>query len=674
MKKRILAVLLALCMMLGMVPGTAWAIDIIASGECGENVTWELDSEGTLTIEGAGAISDYSNNSAGDQVPWKENLYNIERVIISDGVTRIGKGAFAGGYLKLHSVSIPSSVKSIGISSFASCTNLTSVTIPEGVSSIGDYAFSGCENLRSVLIPSSVTEMGSEVFSGIYGEGKIYFNGDFPDVGQSPIPNYVTVYYVQGTSWWDTVPAANLKLVEWSGGNEVPVTEKAYEITYELSGGRGDFPPIKLFSGVKVWAPSNIPTREGCKFDGWYDVNDEENDADNLFFAHVYEPGKINNSFRMPERNVVLKAIWVDPVTGTFVPGTDDEDPPNPDNPTQGNPLINDDHDALKLKQPSGSVICPLVSSTMMLQCRAVLDGNEHWNTITTEKVRKFAWTNEEGDWEYCGAIKPAFIYRDDDAGIGMSVKETENIEGSDKSYFINLLNDHPEGIVIWDAEVLHAILLTNYDSVNDCFYCADPVGYIKAGRILLTESYLGEKIEKDDETILKAIDRVWYVSDHSNNLKSIEKLTFSSHCPVEMRVSAYDMILDSRNVSDTESNEYITMTVSGSGQGRNVTTSIENHYTIENNIGIELLGTDAGVMTFIVEYLCTDGTIEKYTFQNVPVKQTIVGTVTNFYPQSTLVLTLNDFGITEIWAANPNEIASVPSIDIDNVISTGLV
>ena len=185
-----------------------------------------------------------------------------------------------------------------------------------------------------------------------------------------------------------------------------------------------------MFSGVKVWAPSNIPTREGCKFDGWYDVNDEENDADNLFFAHVYEPGKINNSFRMPERNVVLKAIWVDPVTGTFVPDTDDEDPPNPDNPTQGNPLINDDHDALKLKQPSGSVICPLVSSTMMLQCRAVLDGNEHWNTITTEKVRKFAWTNEEGDWEYCGAIKPAFIYRDDDAGIGNVGKRNREYRG----------------------------------------------------------------------------------------------------------------------------------------------------------------------------------------------------------------------------------------------------
>jgi hypothetical protein len=58
---------------------------------------------------------------------------------------------------------IPSSVTSIGDYAFFPCESLTSITIPSSVTSIGDYAFCGCR-ITSITIPSSVTSIGDCAF------------------------------------------------------------------------------------------------------------------------------------------------------------------------------------------------------------------------------------------------------------------------------------------------------------------------------------------------------------------------------------------------------------------------------------------------------------------------------------------------------------------------------
>ena len=89
-------------------------------------------------------------------------------VTIPSSVTSIGDYAFSG-CSGLTSIDIPSGVTLIERSAFSGCRGLTSVTIPSGVTLIRDYAFSSCSGLTSVTIPSSVTLIGFSAFSGCRG-------------------------------------------------------------------------------------------------------------------------------------------------------------------------------------------------------------------------------------------------------------------------------------------------------------------------------------------------------------------------------------------------------------------------------------------------------------------------------------------------------------------------
>ena len=135
---------------------------IVASGTCGDNLTWKLDDEGTLTISGKGAMTEWVNI---DSAPWKTYSNTINKVVIQPGVTSIGKNAFSL-CTNLESITIPKSVTSIGWGAFQECGSLKSITIPEGVTSIEWGAFQGCSSLMSITIPESVTSIGEDAFYG----------------------------------------------------------------------------------------------------------------------------------------------------------------------------------------------------------------------------------------------------------------------------------------------------------------------------------------------------------------------------------------------------------------------------------------------------------------------------------------------------------------------------
>lgn len=136
-----------------------------SSGTCGENCTWTLDSDGTLTISGEGDMADYTDDAP---VPWKAQKKNIKTAVISDGVTYIGKNAF-DGCSGLEAVTIPESVTGIGESVFYGCTALKSVTVPAGVKSIAKLTFQGCSGLTEIDLPDGITGIGDYAFYGCSG-------------------------------------------------------------------------------------------------------------------------------------------------------------------------------------------------------------------------------------------------------------------------------------------------------------------------------------------------------------------------------------------------------------------------------------------------------------------------------------------------------------------------
>ncbi|MCD8306261.1 MAG: leucine-rich repeat domain-containing protein, partial [Prevotella sp.] len=97
----------------------------------------------------------------------------IPETVTSDGVTytvtALAENAFYdtkyNGNGGPTSITLPTTITSIGNNAFNMCTNLTEMTIPEGVTSIGDGAFSGCTAIKTISLPSTLTSIGTKEFS-----------------------------------------------------------------------------------------------------------------------------------------------------------------------------------------------------------------------------------------------------------------------------------------------------------------------------------------------------------------------------------------------------------------------------------------------------------------------------------------------------------------------------
>ena len=157
--KRILSLILAMLMALTILPLNIFAVTVIDSGTCGENLTWTLTDDGTLTISGTGDMYDYSYSYA----PWYSYRSSLNSVVICDGVTSIGARAFELCN-RIKRVSIPSSVTRVNNSAFEKCTRLIYVELPVGITYLGDNVFNYCTRLVDINIPNGVTRIGVDAF------------------------------------------------------------------------------------------------------------------------------------------------------------------------------------------------------------------------------------------------------------------------------------------------------------------------------------------------------------------------------------------------------------------------------------------------------------------------------------------------------------------------------
>ncbi|MCD7768858.1 MAG: leucine-rich repeat protein [Oscillospiraceae bacterium] len=145
------------------------AENAVASGSCGDDLTWVLDGDGALTISGTGAMSDWSDYKGlepSTDSPWYGYAENIKTVIINSGVTTIGSSAFSD-CINLESVTIPEGVTYIGHYAFSNCASLSSITLPDDVAYLGVGVFSDCVSLKEITMPSSMAEPTDSGASGI---------------------------------------------------------------------------------------------------------------------------------------------------------------------------------------------------------------------------------------------------------------------------------------------------------------------------------------------------------------------------------------------------------------------------------------------------------------------------------------------------------------------------
>ena len=184
MKRQIMTRTLALLLaVLVLAPGAALAGGADESGPfsgtCGDALSWTLTEDGLLTISGTGEIWDYYLFA-----PWSRwgVPIPVRTVVIGEGVTRIGYGAF-NGLKEMTSVTIPDSVTDIGGGAFSGCSALTSVTVPAGVTRLNVGVFGGCSSLVSVELPEGMESIGFGAFSKCGSLVSITLPGSVTEIG-----------------------------------------------------------------------------------------------------------------------------------------------------------------------------------------------------------------------------------------------------------------------------------------------------------------------------------------------------------------------------------------------------------------------------------------------------------------------------------------------------------
>ena len=185
--KRLISLLVAVCMMITMLPlsaVTAFAADTSSSPDPEEIVG---DYKYAYEVNGGNAtITEFLGPVDPTKAPA---LYDITIPTTLGGcpVTGLGDYSFAAKSddgstydplcSNIRSVTIPQKVTSIGKRAFYDCKNLTTLVLGEDIQTIGNYAFECCTSLTGVTIPQSVTSIGYSAFEGCTALNPLIING-----------------------------------------------------------------------------------------------------------------------------------------------------------------------------------------------------------------------------------------------------------------------------------------------------------------------------------------------------------------------------------------------------------------------------------------------------------------------------------------------------------------
>ena len=263
--KKALSLFLVLVLVLGMVPGAAWAA---TSGTCGNNLTWSK-ANSVLTIRGSGAMYDYGAQSSNSDAPWYSRT-DFTTLEMEYGATSIGRNAFAW-CMALRELNIPSSVTSIGDYAFRYCHGLQKITIPDSVRTIGSDAFYRCDGLKNVRLSKSLSYISADTFGHCGNLTRVYIPVSVSGIGEgafSACSSLTDVYYYGTMSQWNYI---NI------GSNNDSLLHATIHYSYspqhmvEFNANGGYVGTTsKIVTDDDAYGTLPIPTCTGYSFAGWF--------------------------------------------------------------------------------------------------------------------------------------------------------------------------------------------------------------------------------------------------------------------------------------------------------------------------------------------------------------------------------------------------------------------
>ncbi len=146
---------------------------------------------------------------------------------------------------------------------------------------------------------------------------------------------------------------------------------------------------------------------------------------------------------------------------------------------------------------------CTLCSATMLVRSAMLRQGSAHWLGVTEDVLKPYAWTPSVG-------LKWSFTYEVEDAIVKVGYSR---VSGFTTESLKALLDEHPEGIVLYCGKIPHAVFLLGYE--GDTFYCAETVQGYSGKTIPLAESWIGKSYGYDQDTAITNATAYWYVKDY---------------------------------------------------------------------------------------------------------------------------------------------------------------
>ena len=152
MKKRILSVVLALCMVFSMIPIYVSADDVDTSEIVKAEWEYEMYGDGV-------ALTAYNGTASDVYVPSTIHIGETEYAVL-----KLADSIFENND-SLNSVTLGAGILEIGNRAFYDCDNMVCILLAYETATIGDEAFYSCDAFNSIILYDTVTTIGADAFA-----------------------------------------------------------------------------------------------------------------------------------------------------------------------------------------------------------------------------------------------------------------------------------------------------------------------------------------------------------------------------------------------------------------------------------------------------------------------------------------------------------------------------